>query len=151
MSLLEYLNASVTTFVADLPVIACTPDHIGLRTESGEVYAFYMQEMLREGATLLRSSNVNGREVSVFTLPQPFLWFAYVEVAQPKDGEELYTGVEHVWYISSTLDELYQSYWAEADEHIMINKLKECHWIRYFKITYDGKELEFREASLLVA
>lgn len=151
MSLLELLQSSVTTFVADLPAIACTPDHIGFRTESNEAYASYKDALLREWATILRTSTVNNREITIFTLPHPILRFVYIEIAQPKAWEELYTDLEHVAYVCQNLDEIYQSYGARADERLMINQIKEVHWIRYFKITYDGKEIEFREASIATA
>ena len=90
-------------------------DTICYRVETNERYDIIKNQLAHQ-AILLDASQVNGREISVFSLNEPLVanrWdsISYIELPRPKPGSDYVEGTEHVQFVTrQSLETFHEKY-----------------------------------------
>ncbi len=133
----EKLTSKIST-IPDL-----SRDHIGCRCSSAKSYE-EKKKFFSQAAKFDREVIVNGRRISTFALKSPTAGFPKIELAEPKEGQEIFDGVEHIAFVCENIDEIYK----RTSPIAKTKPIKEVFGKRLFKVYGDGFEIEFRDKGI---
>lgn len=139
----EVLDRATTTLddegIDRCDLVQC--DTICYRVETNERYDT-IKNRLAQQEMLLDASQVNGREIAVFSLDEPLVAgqrnsISYIELPQPKPGNEYPEGVEHVQFVTRQNLEAFREKYKEVDfdEKGLANSLNPLLRLRTDEVT----------------
>ncbi len=132
----ESLKAKISNF-------SLKPDHIGYRCSSSASYE-EKKNFLSQAAKFGEEVIVNGRRISTFAFKSAVANFSKMEIAEPKEGQEIFDGVEHIAFVCENLDKLYEKLSAAVKTKPII----EVFGKRLFKVYGNDFEIEFRNKGI---
>ncbi len=141
---LEHFGKAYAALSGVLDLSASGRDHIGYRCSSGESYEEKKIGLLRIGQ-LLKENIISQRKISVFRLDNPVDGFNLLELAEPKEGEKHFDGVDHLAYMNQDLEALHRRL---EQAGIKTKTIKDVLGSKLFKAYPDGLEVEFRDVSI---
>lgn len=119
------------------------PDHIGYRCSSAASYE-EKKKFFSQAAEFGIEAVVNSRRISTFAFKSAICGFPKVEIAEPKEGQEIFDGVEHIAFVTENLDDAYKNISAVYKT----KPVREVFGKRLFKVYGDEFEIEFRDKGI---